>query len=111
MSYCRSVEDESDVYVIGTSESFECFGAGWTIETANPVHELFDAADYDIVDGEIVQLSTTHKYPRSFFTTSRQALIDHLLEHRAAGHLVPDYALDRLRKEIQAEGDEYQPHR
>ena len=31
---------------------------------------------------------------------SPQAALDHLLEHRAAGHVVPEYAIDALKEEL-----------
>lgn len=42
----------------------------------------------------------------SFLTKSRTAMLAHLDEHRATGHLVPDYALERLRAELDELGDE-----
>lgn len=32
--------------------------------------------------------------------STRQEIVDHLLEHRKQGHTVPQYAIDRLREEI-----------
>lgn len=34
-----------------------------------------------------------------FRAAGPEAMIQHLMEHRAAGHHVPDYALERLREE------------
>jgi len=111
MSYCRSSED-SDVYVIGTIENLECFGAGWELERQLPVHGKFLSPDWGNVEGldgetHLVQLGTYHVAHDIFHTTSRQEMIDHLLVHRAMGHLVPDYAIERLAEEIRTAGDGY----
>lgn len=42
-------------------------------------------------------------------TNSRQEAIEHLKEHREAGHVVPDHAFEVLRKEIEEEGDTARP--
>lgn len=42
-------------------------------------------------------------------TNSRQEAIRHLEAHRQAGHAVPDHAFERLRREIEEEGDEARP--
>ena len=106
MSYCRSNGKDSDTYVIGTIDSLECFGIGWR-EKVQPEHAIFMADEWTIRDDEFVKTGRQHEAVASFKTTSRQRMIDHLLKHREAGHLVPDYAIERLQKEIELEGDEY----
>ena len=107
MSYCRSNGRDSDVYLIGTAHSLECFGAGWELEAESPVHDRFMAPSWGRVDGEIVPTGEFHEAPKSYTTVSRSEMIDHLLAHRAAGHKVPDYAIERLQKEISEAGDAY----
>lgn len=107
MSYCRYYRGESDVYVIGTKDSLECFGARHDVESVNPVHNRILVNDWGRVNGEIVQLETKHEIPDIFRTLSRREMIEHLKKHREAGHIVPDYAIERLEHEINTEGDEY----
>lgn len=107
MSYCRSTGKDSDVYLIGGMKRLECFGAGWRLEETTPVHKRILAPDWDTVNGKLVKLDTKHEIADIFATSSRQEMIDHLLEHQTAGHRVPQYAFDRLRKEIAEHGDTY----
>lgn len=37
--------------------------------------------------------------PIGFIALSKQEMIDHLLEHRKAGHKVPEYAIQKLKEE------------
>jgi len=108
MSYCRSAQPDSDVYLLGTFESLMCFGANWELEESNPVHERsrYDARGF-ISEGT-VEAGETYEGALPFTTTSRQEMIDHLLIHRMAGHLVSRRALERLRSEIDEKGDLYQ---
>jgi hypothetical protein len=107
MSYCRSNGKDSDTYVIGTRDFLECFGIGWR-EKVQPEHEIFMADSWTTRDDKIVKTGGQHEAVASFTTNSRQEMIDHLLKHREAGHLVPDYAIERLREEIELEGDKYE---
>ena len=38
---------------------------------------------------------------------TRSGMIAHLQEHIAAGHVVPDYVIERLQEEIEIEGDNW----
>lgn len=107
MSYCRSDGVESDVYLIGSFSHLECFGAGWELEAKKPVHQRAMVPDWDIVDGRLVKLPTSHETDISFYSTSRQEMVSHLMDHRSAGHRVPNHAIERLLAEIETEGDEY----
>lgn len=107
MSYCRSNGIESDVYLIGTECQLECFGGGREMEAKKPVHQRAMVPDWDIVDGQLAKLATSHETEVSFCSTSRQRMLSHLMDHRSAGHRVPDYAIERLLAEIETEGDEY----
>lgn len=112
MSYCRSSERDSDIYLIGSRTHLECFGAGWKLElaTEGSNHEVIDAPSWGLVNGEATRLEgQTHKHPISFTTTSRQEMIDHLLRHRELGHKVPKRAIKRLEREIKEKGDIYEP--
>lgn len=77
MAYCRWGCDGSDVYV---------FDGGHLICCTCMLREGLQDDD--------------------FVTSSRQAMIDHLDEHRAAGHVVTDDPYERLRREIADIGDE-----
>lgn len=82
MSYCRFGSPEgSQVYVINNASGyFSCYCA---VNLAN-----FEN------DG-----------PVSVDLPARSAMIEHLLQHRADGMNVPEEALERLRREIETEGD------
>lgn len=81
MSYCRNDGQESDVYVIASGENAVLGGA------RRSVWICYCGEDW----------SPGNK------SYTRQGMVDHLLEHRRRGDRVPDRALDRLRKEIDAE--------
>ena len=87
MSYARFGSDGSDVYVFTSSRAIECCGCvmqkrRWVEEPAmKPFGGYFEAVP-PIIETEF---------------TSNQGMIDHLLAHRAAGHTVPESALERLR--------------
>lgn len=69
MSYARWGEDGSHVYVFGTGEALVC-------------------------------MSCTLALPAGSFSTAYPAeMIAHLEKHRAAGHVVPERAFERLRNE------------
>lgn len=36
----------------------------------------------------------------AFSTTSGREMLEHMKKHREAGHIVPDYAIDRLTEEL-----------
>lgn len=42
-----------------------------------------------------------------FDTTSRSEMIEHLNQHRSAGHTVPQFVLDMLAEDVDLFGDEY----
>lgn len=79
MSYCR-FGPGSNAYVIGTSDSLQCLSC-----RLMPVLEWYDI----------------------FVTNSRQAMIDHLQEHRQNKSKVPFSATRRLKREIKQFGDRY----
>lgn len=76
MSYARYGED-SQCYVIGTSTHFECLGCRIT-------GEVFP-------DGK--------RYGQ-FLTKKAADMVAHLEEHREQGWVVPQYAIDRLKTEV-----------
>ena len=76
MSICRFTED-SDVYMYYSDGGIDCCGCLLHPKPADP--EFW------------------------YFKTAREAA-DHLLAHREAGHLVPQYAIDELIERI-AEDD------
>lgn len=97
MSYARF--SEGDVYIIGTTrwaedgdeEIFTCCGCifrklGWVEDPDN----FFGGYTVPLPDD-----------PGPFDTPSRQAMLDHLREHLAAGHLVPDRAFTGIAEETE----------
>ena len=42
--------------------------------------------------------------PRSNFATKGE-MVEHLLAHRAAGHTVPEYAIENIRNETEEDGE------
>lgn len=91
MSYARFGWDGSDVYVFGTRrdglEGFECCGcylveARW-VEDENA-----------FLGGYLESVNPEESI--SFFTYSNVEMIDHLIEHREAGHGVPDRTFSEL---------------
>lgn len=85
MSYARF--SEGDVYVFTSSEGIECCGCGLI-----PRRWVNDPGDR-FMGGHFEQLNPddTEVYP------SNEAMIAHLERHIAAGHVVPEDALARLR--------------
>lgn len=109
MSYCRTNGDDSDVYLIGTWEDLECFGADWRLEAEKPCHEkgMVDTWEFDRAIGKTVRTGEQHETHLSFITKSRKEMIEHLLTHRRIGHKVPARAIARLQQEIKEQGDAY----
>lgn len=88
MSYARWGEDGSQVYVFGTGDMLVCMGCR-LIDDQNRTPAVDDDRTY--ADGN------------SYSTAEPGAMLEHLLEHRARGHVVPERAFERLTAEI-AEG-------
>lgn len=106
MSYCRTSQPDSDVYVIGSLHSLECLGTDAS-DLEQPDHEIHTSNDWANVDGKLVQLDTTHQFAGIWCTNSRKELIEHLLKHRERGDKVPDDVFIRLLEEINEVGDTY----
>lgn len=86
MSYCRYNGKDSEAYVIASLMGhLECIGCRITGQPSS--------------DGVVYGYFTTH---------SRQAMIEHLQEHRQRGYKVPFRATRRLRREIKEKGDTYE---
>jgi len=86
MSYARFGWEGSDVYVFASSHALECCGC-----RLQEVELVEDPASflggYLKPVGEVIETNFT----------SNEEMIEHLLVHRAAGHTVPEDALERLR--------------
>ena len=100
MSYCRF--SDGDVYMFASAEGIECCAC----RVAPPVKSVFtEGGDYPLFGhiepcdcgGEGCQKCMMNG--SLTFHTERDALA-HLLEHREAGHTVPQHAIDRLEEEI-----------
>lgn len=86
MSYCRHIffidEDgevsASDVYMVQNADHIECCGCGLPEQRSRSV--------------------PGHKNSIQFI--KKRSALAHLWKHRLYGHIVPQYAFDRLEKEI-----------
>lgn len=73
MSYCRSAPGHSDVYMYPNSSGIICSAC---------------------------KLTNNPKIPPDPIFKRKEKALKHLHEHREAGHLVPDHAIERLEEEI-----------
>lgn len=93
MSYARF--SEGDVYIIGTThddvEVFDCCGC------------IFRKIEWVEDDSYLLggYMRSLPGDPGPFFTESRREMLDHLREHLAAGHDVPDYAFTGIAEETE----------
>lgn len=76
MSYCKKDLDNSDIYVIATGDDYRCIGCPLVYPGFGTV--------------EVVRISN-------------KEMLKHLYHHRNYGHIVPQYAIDRLNEEINDE--------
>lgn len=94
MSYCRFGWDGSDVYVYADYRGQFCCCA-CSLNPSPPIeNEGIEPPEW---------LSPLERmrwhgplFPDSTYVSTEQEMIDHLLEHRRAGHTVPQDAIDRL---------------
>lgn len=92
MAYARF--GEGDVYIIGTylgvKEVFDCVGC------------FFRCQEWVEDDGWLGgRLVPAEGDPGPFVTPSRQKMLDHLRDHLAAGHDVPDHAFTGIFEETE----------
>ncbi len=98
MAYCRFGQDGSDVYLFGGrgwngEEAFDCCGC-----LLRPM-EWVDDSDH-FLGGYLSPLDPAND-PGIFLEPSRQKVLDHLREHLAAGHNVPDYVFTAIWEETE----------
>lgn len=98
MSYCRSGVD-SDVYVYPSRDGIVCCGCT-IIPVVTGKYPPEVIKKYDLEDKPFT-------YRPDFTTVSRHKMIEHLMEHRKQGEVVPERAINRLRSEIERLGDTY----
>lgn len=100
MSYARFGWGDSDVYVYGTrmgnKDVFECC-ACW-LNPSPPVENEGIEPPEDLSPLEKLNWNGP-LFSESTYVDTEQQMIDHLLAHRAAGHTVPQKAIDRLTAE------------
>lgn len=114
MSYCRSREGISDVYMYGCISGYiDCMSCKLMPE------EDMEVDITDTTEGKLLQelfkrvgiekdKITLPLMPRYWVKFSKRSdAIAHLLKHRKAGHLVPEHAIIRLKQEIKEEGDDF----
>ena len=113
MSYCRF--SDGDVYLYAhVGGGFECCGCS----VSGPVRSVFTEGykDHPLL-GDIEPCESCNgegcdacMMPGFTKLRTRSACLEHLQKHRDAGHNVPDYAFETLRKEIKEEGEENDPY-
>lgn len=97
MAYCRFSED-SDVYMYWhVAGAIECCACKYT-----PVYEEGKGPVINVYEGKEIRAVWKEEFPE--FETFDDA-IAHLEKHRADGHLVPDRAFERLRKDKEEYGN------
>lgn len=101
MSYCRMGWDGSDVYIIGTRgpedrHVLECCGCSIAL-VWDDTHEWPEGSLQQRMgmQGALVPVPGKQCQFGSY-----QELLDHISEHRTAGHTVPDYVDERVREEM-----------
>lgn len=94
MSYCRF--SDGDVYMFSCEDGIECQSC-----QLMPKCKTIFTKDCRRCDGKGCD-HCMFFHESKIFKSSREAL-DHLLEHREAGHNVPQHAIDRLTDEASNE--------
>ena len=93
MAYVRHTHDGSDVYVYRTDRHLIC---GWC--KFGSVEPWMNGNEY--VSNIEFQLSYQ----------GLKSVLEHLMLHRKAGHCVPEYAFERLVKQVPADFPECERH-
>lgn len=91
MSYCRFGWEGSDVYVFGNGLELECCACVLVRREWKDVPGALLGGYLEALPGQ------DHVQTRFSGPDASERMIDHLLEHRSAGHTVPEHALERLR--------------
>lgn len=107
MSYAR-MSNTSDIYLFGTQDVLELYisdnkgsANNLPVPAKGAPAEEFTAWLNDVKPFDHPEAGAHYQF------TSRQACMDKLLDLWKTGVLVPQKAIDRLRAEIQEEGDKY----
>jgi len=94
VSYCRFSSDDSNVYVFGSCEFLEIY-----VQASERLRDI--PKDTPLDEWFKHYRPFPHKLAgKSYMCKTEQECFDKLLELRKSGILVPERALDRLRKEI-----------
>lgn len=106
MSYCRF--SSGDVYMYSHAGGFVecCVCLLAPVEPSN-MSDLAEVLDMD--KEEHPELFEDFDMNGSLQFNTRTEALEHLEAHRAAGHKVPEYAFERLRKELEEEGEHIPP--
>lgn len=102
MSYCRF--SSGDVYMYPHAAGFiECCACSFAPPEPANMGDL--AALLGADENESPELFEDFEINGSLQFNTRSEALAHLQQHRDAGHKVPEYAFERLRKELDEEGE------
>ena len=102
MSYCRF--SSGDVYMYSHVAGFiECCAC--SLAPTEPANMGDLAAVLGVEQSEAPELFEDFEMNGSLQFNTRSEALTHLQQHRDAGHKVPEYAFERLRKELEEEGE------
>ena len=100
MSYSRKGKD-SDIYLIGTEDGFECLGC--------PLMEMETYTTADFVKGlsrdRGEEIPYTFQMRGSAYMKTAKEALQHLQTHNYHGHRFNAYALERLRGDVRRENE------
>jgi len=113
MSYAR-FGDDSDIYVYPhVGGGFECCACRLAELTPSIFTEGYE--DHPLF-GNVEPCENCHgvgcdhcMMPDNTRLNTRSEMIMHIEDHIKAGHKVPEYAIERLRQELEEEGEEKEP--
>lgn len=102
MSYCRF--SSGDVYMYSHVGGFiECCACSLAPKEMSNIGDLADALG--LTKDDVPELFDDFEMNSSLQFNTRTEALDHLQAHRDAGHKVPEYAFERIRKELNDEGE------
>lgn len=102
MSYCRF--SSGDVYMYPHAAGFvECCAC--SLAPTEPANMSDLAEAMGMTEEDAPELFEDFQMNGSLQFNTRSEALEHLQVHRDAGHKVPEYAFERLRKELEEEGE------
>lgn len=102
MSFVRLGQDGSQVYIYDDVRGYKlCCFCPLTKKIRDRTDEELAALWLPVADADREHWRAI--YEPDFHTNDLDAMLAHIAEHRAAGHVVPDWVDQRLRDEWEAE--------